>query len=719
MKRKNLPYSGKKLFSTLTFLAACTLPFVASAQLTKNYANAEIAHSTGSFGTNNVTDFANASDENETTSATLNASTTVILSTLSYVEIGFPTNVPQGSTVYIAVQDDPSTGLLTTLAGGTLGNIVTGLLSNRFIEVTIKDNLGNEVVEYSSDGNQRTFSEGTFNVVTGKDGQRYITFRANPGVNFDRVRVTARTGGLIGASYQIKVQDAFYLSGTYDPCNPFVTTSFDATGITLSLLNNNGDPVKNPERAIDDDTTNFSTFGYGVANVALGSTFSQDFYFSNLSKPGDQVKLKFRFPSSLLTANVLNTITVNAYRHDTLVSSSDMFSLLSAEVLALLTINLNNNIPTTVQFAVDTTAAQTLQFDRVRLSYTQLANGSLNEFMEVYGIDRVPAAPEVLVPSASNCPGTTMHLSITNVLPGTSYKWYDSTGAVVSSDTFYNAIVPGNGVTANYYVTSSNCVDKESIGTQAAVTGNTATCIAFSPVAFLESIFDGTKNKDVTPAWAAVLAANATNQPYNTPEFQYAGTESVLPSIFTSTAATDDVVDWILLELKDSAGNAIDRKAVLLLENGQVANIDKSQPVVMKANPGMYHLTLRHRNHLGLSSNLIPYGSGDNIFDFSTATDAQLFGDANAFITIGGTTAMRGGNVNGNFNIRFNGTGNDRDAILFFLGGNEASTIFNVYTPADLNMDGMVRFNGADNDRDLLLLDLSGSEFITIFEQRK
>ena len=80
---------------------------------------------------------------------------------------------------------------------------------------------------------------------------------------------------------------------------------------------------------------------------------------------------------------------------------------------------------------------------------------------------------------------------------------------------------------------------------------------------------------------------------------------------------------------------------------------------------------------------------------------------------------MRAGNANSNFNTRFNGTANDRDGILFYLGGNEAGTIFNVYTPADVNLDGNVRFNGAANDRDALLFNLGGSEYITIFEQKK
>ncbi len=721
MKKETLQANGWKLFTPFLAFFLGAFSFTAHAQLTKNYATTAVSRSTGAGSTFNVADFANASDGIESTAATLNAQTVLLIfNNSSFVEIGFPTNVPQGATVYIPVQDDTTQGLLSTLAGGTLGNIVTGLLGDQFIEVTVKNSSGGNIVTYSSQGNgQRNFTEGKFNFVKDATGQAYITFKASAGINYNRIRIAVATSGLVAASYQLKVQDAYYLSGAYDPCNPFVTTSIDATGVTLSLLNGNGAPVKNPQRAIDSDTGNFSSFGYGLATVGIGSTFSQDFYYSNLSKPGDQVKVKVRFPSTLLSANVLNTITINAYRNDTLLTSRSLNSVLNAQLLALITLNLSNNIPASFQIPVDTSVAQSLQFDRVRITYVQLANGSLNEFMQLYSVERVPAAPIVPVPAASSCPATAMHLSITNVLPGVSYKWYDNAGAVVSTDTFYNITVPANGVSVNYTVTSSNCPGKESVGTPVTITGTNANCVAFSPIAYLQGAFDGTRNKDVTPAWAAVLAANATAQPYNNAAFSYSGTETALSTVFTSTPALTDIVDWMLLELKDSAGNAIDRKAVFVLENGNVTNLDKTQPVVMKANAGQYHLTLRHRNHLGLSSNLVPYGAGDNLFDFTTATDATLFGNANAFVVLSGKAVMRAGNANSNFNTRFNGTANDRDGILFYLGGNEAGTIFNVYTPADVNLDGNVRFNGAANDRDALLFNLGGSEYITIFEQKK
>jgi hypothetical protein len=721
MKRRPLLPRRLRLYATvLTFMSGLiALPIALNAQLTKNYATDEISHSTGApfSGTFNVPDFANASDGIESTFATLQAQTVLlVLSNNSFVEFGFTANVPAGATVYIPVQDDPSQGLLSTLAGGSLGNLLTGLLGNQSFQVQIKSSTGTSVVTYNSANNgTRVFSQGTFNFVKDGSGQLYITFRANTGVNYSRIRVTANTSGLVAADYELKVQDAFYFSGTATPCDPFLTTSFDAQGLSLSLLNSNGAPVKNAERVIDADTANFSSFGYGTVNVGALGNISQDVYFSNLSKVGDQVKLKFRVPPSLLALGVLDNINITAYRNDTVVTSTDISSVLSLQALGIIQLSLNNNIPANVQVPVGATA----QFNRVRVTYNQLADLGANQLLELYGVDRVPPQPTVNIPSATTCPGTTVHVSITNVTAGVSYKWYNGSNVMVSTDTFYNALVPANGVTENYYVTSSDCPDVESVGTVVSVTGSTAICIAVSPVSFLQGAFNPVTNmnKDVTPAWAAILAANATSQPYNIAAFGYAGTETVAASIYTSTAENDDVLDWMLLELKDSSGTLIDRKAVLVLENGNVTNTDKTQPVILKAAPGKYHLTVRHRNHLGLSSNLNTFVSGQNIIDYTTATDADLYGDANAYATANGKTLMVAGNANGNNFVSYAGSGNDRAVILAVIGGINTNVVNNIYSPADLNLSGSVYYSGTGNDRAVILNSLGGDVSVVRAQQ--
>ncbi len=238
--------------------------------------------------------------------------------------------------------------------------------------------------------------------------------------------------------------------------------------------------------------------------------------------------------------------------------------------------------------------------------------------------------------------------------------------------------------------------------------------------AFLRGAFVGARHKDVSANWMNVLKQFALSQPYHVPAFDnYAGTEAVTAATFTATTADNDVVDWVLLELKKADGTLADRHAALILENGNIVGTDKASPVFFKALPGTYHLTIRHRNHLGLSTELLTLTAASNTFDFTTATDAMLFGDTAAFTTMNGKTLLRGGNANSNVNVRFNGPANDRDAIFGYLGGDETGFITDVYAPQDINMDGAVRYNGPGNDRDFLLLLLGGNESGFITQQIK
>ncbi len=251
--------------------------------------------------------------------------------------------------------------------------------------------------------------------------------------------------------------------------------------------------------------------------------------------------------------------------------------------------------------------------------------------------------------------------------------------------------------------------------------GGLASNIGINVKAFLRGAFQGARHKDVSASWMTVLQQFALTQPYNTTAFgSYAGTESVTAATFTSSASSDaDVVDWVLLELKKADGTLVDRHAALILENGNVVGTDKVSPVYFKVLPGSYHITIRHRNHLGLSTELTSLSSTGTSFDFTTATDAMLFGNSAAYATKNGKTCLIAGNANSNGNVRFNGSGNDRDAMLSYLGFNEIGFITGVYTPTDVNLDGNVRYNGSANDRDFLLEMLNFDEIGFIQEQIK
>jgi hypothetical protein len=203
-------------------------------------------------------------------------------------------------------------------------------------------------------------------------------------------------------------------------------------------------------------------------------------------------------------------------------------------------------------------------------------------------------------------------------------------------------------------------------------------------------------------------------------------------SVFNNAPLTgDNIVDWVYVELRDnSVGNPgatiIQTRSAFVQRDGDVVDIDGVSPLYFKnLDAGAaYTVAVRHRNHLGIStdpvanlqslSEAIPGG----ITDYTTMTDAQIFGTAAAYTIAGGRSLLWGGNANFNTNSRFNGLNNDKDYILTTgLGGNGAAVINNTYNSSDLNMNRVVRFNGLNNDKDFLLTTVLGGAGATIRTQ--
>jgi hypothetical protein len=60
--------------------------------------------------------------------------------------------------------------------------------------------------------------------------------------------------------------------------------------------------------------------------------------------------------------------------------------------------------------------------------------------------------------------------------------------------------------------------------------------------------------------------------------------------------------------------------------------------------------------------------------------------------------------------VKYTGTGNDRDVVLTAVGGSTPTNVANnVYRGADVNMDGVVKYVGLNNDRDIILQTIGGT----------
>ncbi len=175
----------------------------------------------------------------------------------------------------------------------------------------------------------------------------------------------------------------------------------------------------------------------------------------------------------------------------------------------------------------------------------------------------------------------------------------------------------------------------------------------------------------------------------------------------------DDVVDWVWVEIRDENDNelVIGARSALLQRDGDVVDVDGVSCVQIDAPSGNYYVAVKHRNHLGvMTANTVALSPNSSIVDFTDANNQITWGN-NAQSTFGmptGITAMWGGNVNGDSNVIFLGSGNDsngiKDSVLAHSGNTSNSNLytFNDYNNADVNLNGSIIFQGSGNDTNVI-----------------
>ncbi len=198
---------------------------------------------------------------------------------------------------------------------------------------------------------------------------------------------------------------------------------------------------------------------------------------------------------------------------------------------------------------------------------------------------------------------------------------------------------------------------------------------------FLEGPFNGIDmNTDITQIIPM-------DQPFNTTPWNYDGTEKV-------TAMPGNVVDWVLIELRDAieadsaaSSSIIECRAALLLNDGKIVNTDGVSNISFTT-PVSYQLfiVVKQRNHLGIMS-ANPLSDENGVYQYDFTTDITQAYGVNAQKNLGnGFFGMMAGDANSN------GTVDDSDKMTWI---SEAGTTG--YHSADLNLNGEVN-NSDKND---------------------
>jgi hypothetical protein len=76
--------------------------------------------------------------------------------------------------------------------------------------------------------------------------------------------------------------------------------------------------------------------------------------------------------------------------------------------------------------------------------------------------------------------------------------------------------------------------------------------------------------------------------------------------------------------------------------------------------------------------------------------------------TVGSVRVMWAGDINSDGILLYTGQSNDRDLVLFKIGGTIPTNTTSGYWREDLNMNGTVQYTGGGNDRDIILQNIGG-----------
>jgi subtilisin-like proprotein convertase family protein len=189
-----------------------------------------------------------------------------------------------------------------------------------------------------------------------------------------------------------------------------------------------------------------------------------------------------------------------------------------------------------------------------------------------------------------------------------------------------------------------------------------------------------------------------------------AGNEQVDPTIL-AVSGPDAIVDWLYLELRSASNPAtrIATKRALLQRDGDVvSHVDGASPVTFSGTPGgMYYISVKHRNHLGVMSAAAVYLApcAGSSFDF-TLPGVVYVNPVIANVprrVFGSVHTLWAGDASVNKNTKYNGASNDKTPILNSVGIATPNNTVYGYREQDCNMDGKVRYNNTDNDRQEVL----------------
>lgn len=207
--------------------------------------------------------------------------------------------------------------------------------------------------------------------------------------------------------------------------------------------------------------------------------------------------------------------------------------------------------------------------------------------------------------------------------------------------------------------------------------------ILILPKIYLEGFYDTSTNMMSNN----LLSLLPTQEPYSSLGYI---TRRRNNEILSSTVPPN-MVDWILLELRADCDSIkiVATRCAILLNNGQIVDLDGISPVEFNATTGNYQLIIRHRNHLDIMTDSFHFFNDNPIpipIDFTDTTNIITAGGSSAQTQLGGSLVMKAADCNNDGLVDTS----DHTFWSSFVG-------LSVYHKADFNGDGLIGNNDLVN----------------------
>ncbi len=235
----------------------------------------------------------------------------------------------------------------------------------------------------------------------------------------------------------------------------------------------------------------------------------------------------------------------------------------------------------------------------------------------------VNAAPTAVASgSISVCSGREIDLSGSTPNNGTniSYDWYLAGTNMLVSSQQNPTIAPTTDTDYQLVVTVDGCSSFPSAAISVDVDPANAVC--FEAKTMLEGPFASASMIDNLKENGFLVLA----EPYTAIGFTGLGNAGmVIPnSVLSGTGANNDIVDWVVVQLRDKNNplTIVAAAAMLLEQDGEIITYEqgrKSNILSFNVAHDNYYLAIFHRNHLPvMTANPVPFSGVPSIFDFTS-----------------------------------------------------------------------------------------------------